>query len=146
MIRYISLAETMPARSAALRNNAPFSECGIPEDSMENCFHLGYELKGEIVGTASFFPVNLAAEKGKGFQLRLMGVKPDYQRKSIGKLILERGIELLKARKDTHYIWCNARMYAMGFYENMGMKKDSEEFDIPKIGPHYRMILHFDEM
>jgi hypothetical protein len=82
MIRYISLAETMPARSAALRNNAPFSECGIPEDSMENCFHLGYELEGEIVGTASFFPVNLAAEKGKGFQLRLMGVKPDYQGKS----------------------------------------------------------------
>lgn len=146
MVRYISLTETLPARSAALRNNGPFSECHIPEDKMENCFHLGYEIAGEIVGTASFFPVNLAEEKGVGFQLRLMGVKPEYQQKGIGKLILAHGISLLKERKDIQYLWCNARMYAMGFYENMGMTRNSEEFDVPKIGPHYRMILYFENV
>lgn len=146
MVRYITLTETFPTRSAALRNGAAFSECAIPEDNMENSFHLGYEMEGEIIGTASFFPVGLEKEEGQGFQLRLMGVIPQYQKKGIGKDILLEGIELLKARKDITYLWCNARMYAMPFYENMGMMCDSEEFDIPKIGPHKRMILHFEKV
>jgi ribosomal protein S18 acetylase RimI-like enzyme len=50
---------------------------------------------------------------------------------------------LLKER-GVSYLWCNARTSAIGFYEKLGMKVISEEFEIPVIGPHKVMIRHLN--
>jgi hypothetical protein len=37
------------------------------------------------------------------------------------------------------YLWCNARLVAVPFYERLGLEAVGPEFDIPGIGPHYVM-------
>jgi hypothetical protein len=36
--------------------------------------------------------------------------------------------------------WCNARAGSFGFYERFGFRRDGEPFELPDIGPHYRMF------
>ena len=40
-------------------------------------------------------------------------------------------------------VWCNARTPARGFYERYGFVAEGEEFELPDIGPHFRMSLAF---
>ena len=37
------------------------------------------------------------------------------------------------------FLWCNARIAALDFYESVGFKTKGELFDIEIIGPHYYM-------
>jgi ribosomal protein S18 acetylase RimI-like enzyme len=36
-------------------------------------------------------------------------------------------------------VWCNARTPALGLYERAGFERESDEFEIPGIGPHFVM-------
>jgi hypothetical protein len=36
-------------------------------------------------------------------------------------------------------IWCNARTSAVGFYSKLSWEIAGAEFDIPDVGPHFRM-------
>ena len=38
-------------------------------------------------------------------------------------------------------LWCNARTPARSLYERAGFVATSDEFETPRIGPHYRMEL-----
>jgi GNAT superfamily N-acetyltransferase len=74
------------------------------------------------------------------YRLRGMAVDPDFHRSGIGRKLLD----LLEARvRETKYttlLWCNARTPAVPFYESMGWRVVSDEFDIPTAGPHFVMI------
>ena len=37
------------------------------------------------------------------------------------------------------YLWCNARLIAVPFYERMGLTAVGDLFEMPEIGPHYVM-------
>jgi GNAT superfamily N-acetyltransferase len=143
MIHIISLEQTFPVRSAALRSGKPYEFCIVPEDAMTGSFHLGFMENECCLGVASFYPVSREDLQGKGFQLRLMGVLPELQGKGIGSDILSFGIEMLKKTGSTHYLWCNAREKAFSFYERLGFEYISKSFDIAGIGPHKTMLLLF---
>lgn len=143
MIQIITLEQTLPVRSAALRNGKSYEFCTVPEDEMKDSFHLGFMENERCLGVASFYPVNREELQGKGFQLRLMGVLPELQGKGIGAEVLSFGIEMLKKTGNTHYLWCNAREKAFSFYERLGFEFISESFDIAGIGPHKTMLLVF---
>lgn len=140
MVKQISLTETLPARSLALRKGRPYDECYVPEDKMEGCFHLGFEEEGGIIGVASFYPVPKAGYEGNGWQLRLMGVIPAWQGKGVGEQILREGIAQLKTQHQADYLWCNAREAAYHFYEKIGFVFISDTFDIVGIGNHKTMV------
>ena len=108
---------------------------------MEGAFHLGFWKKQQIVAVSSFFPVGLETYEGKGYRLRQMGVLPHHQGEGLGRKVLEKGLIHLQTELDTAYLWCNARRIAYPFYERLGMSYISEEFDVPNIGPHRRMII-----
>jgi hypothetical protein len=42
------------------------------------------------------------------------------------------------------YLWCNARVVAVNFYEKQGLAKMGESFDIPQVGEHYVMFKEID--
>jgi predicted GNAT family N-acyltransferase len=48
--------------------------------------------------------------------------------------------EAYAAEHGATRLWCNARTPAVGFYERHGWTTVGEEFDVPPIGPHYRMV------
>ncbi len=140
-IRTISLAETMPVRSIALRNGQTYNKCTVPEDSNFDVFHIGAVIDGKVVGTASFFRKDLPEYENTGFQLRMMGILPEYRGIGAGKAIVEYALELLKAEYRVAYLWCHAREVAYGFYANLGFEFISGEFQIPVIGTHRSMLL-----
>ena len=139
MTKIISVEQTILVRWAALRANGPIESCTIPPDKIPNSFHVGHEIAGKIVGVASFYPISKEGENGVGWQLRMMGVLPEYQRKGIGNAVLKFGIEFLIQNIQPDYLWCNARKIAYEFYEKIGFSLISEEFDIAGIGSHRAM-------
>jgi GNAT superfamily N-acetyltransferase len=44
-----------------------------------------------------------------------------------------------RALRSGDGIWCNARIRAVSMYARCGFEIVSDEFEIEKIGPHYRM-------
>ncbi|MDW8300904.1 MAG: GNAT family N-acetyltransferase [Bacteroidia bacterium] len=140
MIREISAEQTYPLRSEILRwGKVPPEQCANPEDALPGSFHLGYFEGNELVGIASFHVESMPdLPNVNAYRLRGMAVAKNYQNKGIGKKLIQHAIALLKS-KNVAYLWCNARTSAMYFYEKMNFEVFSEEFDIPNIGPHYRM-------
>ena len=139
MVLPIPLEETLAVRSIALRNGKPFSACVLTEDQMDTAFHLGYRKDDHIVGVASFYEIGLPTQTGKGVQLRRRGVLPEYRGQHIGKAILTFGIEKLR-QEGYDFLWCNAREVAYAFYEAVGFRYISDEFEIGDIGTHRRML------
>jgi hypothetical protein len=139
MIKEIASEQTYVLRSEILRwGQVPPEKCGNPEDTLEGSFHLGYFEGENLVGIASFHIENMPDMPAKAYRLRGMAVAKTHQNKGIGKKLVLHAIELLK-QKNTDYLWCNARTSAKYFYEKMNFEVFSDEFDIPNIGPHYRM-------
>ncbi len=141
MVRFIGVEESIPARWGSLRIGRPLEDCHIVQDSLLDSFHVGFEKEGKIIGTASFFLIEKEGQAGKGWQLRMMGVLPEFQNQGIGDAVLSFGIAHLKKDLTVEYLWCNAREKAFRFYLKMGFEFISDFFDIPGIGAHKSMLL-----
>lgn len=141
-VRTISLQESLPIRSIALRKGQSYDKCTVPEDNNFDVFHLGAMVDGKVVGTASFFAKDLPEYENKGFQLRMMGVLPEYQGIGAGRAIVAQAIEILKAEYRAAYLWCKAREAAYVFYQKLGFDFISDEFQIEGIGTHRSMLLY----
>lgn len=99
-------------------------------------FWLAAEDDGEVVGIVSFTP----RDPGE-WQLRSMAVDPAYERRGIGRLLVEAGVERLRASGATR-AWCNARDPAIAFYERLGWRICGEGFVDDEMGiPHHPMEL-----
>ncbi|MEM6263502.1 MAG: GNAT family N-acetyltransferase [Bacteroidota bacterium] len=141
-IQAISPEETLEVRATVLRPGWAPMECLLSEDADPTSLHIGaINETGAMIGVASFYPVPLKSHTGNGFQLRQMGVLPDYRRQGFASGIFREGIRLLKEQAAT-YVWCNARQVALPFYQAEGMEFISDVFEVPKIGPHRRMLLN----
>lgn len=71
------------------------------------------------------------------YRLRQMAVHPDFQRQSIGTLLLSEVENWVKKKLGNH-ITMHARAYAIPFYNSNGYKLEGDEF--MEVGiPHYVM-------
>ncbi len=74
------------------------------------------------------------------WQLRGMATLPEVQGAGFGKALLDACVTA--ARKNgAALLWCNARTSAAAFYSKNGWEIVGGEFDIPTVGPHFRMLL-----
>jgi len=140
MVRFISSQETLELRSKVLRNNLPIADCIFPTDEVKGAFHLGCFAEGKLVSIASFFPKKYQDRARQGYQLRGMATDKDQVGKGYGSKLIDFAVTQLNATNAT-YLWCNARSSAIDFYQKMGFKLASTEFEIEGVGPHYEMIL-----
>ncbi|MBB6497879.1 GNAT family N-acetyltransferase [Pedobacter cryoconitis] len=138
MIRRISAEQTLPLRSAVLRNNMSFAQCVFPTDDIAGVFHLGYFVNEELVCIGTFFPEDYKEMGPGGFRLRGMATDPAYAGKGFGGELIKFCFNELRSVQAA-YIWCNARSAAVGFYNRLGFEVISEEFEIHGVGPHYDM-------
>ncbi|MBI3879804.1 MAG: GNAT family N-acetyltransferase [Verrucomicrobia bacterium] len=149
-IRFIEVEDTLPLRSRVLRDNRPLEQCRFAEDGQAGSFHLGafpgrnvaerLFAEGQLLGIASYYPKALDGERGRGFQLRGMAVADELQRSGVGRALLQFGEQHLRAKRLADFLWCNARVSAIAFYERDGWRVVGEEFPIPEVGPHKRMV------
>lgn len=137
-LRFITAQETWPVRHPVLRAGKPLEDVYMEADDKESTFHIGMFYKNVIVGVASFMDDEKPEFTGKQSRLRGMAVLPNFRKKGIAQLILQKGEKILKEKMKTT-LWFNARVGAVRFYKNLGYTVLGSEFIIPKIGIHYLM-------
>jgi ribosomal protein S18 acetylase RimI-like enzyme len=74
------------------------------------------------------------------WRIRGMATEPAARGRGAGSAVLAALIDHAVTNGATR-IWCNARIAARSLYERAGLRVVSEEFDVPRIGPHYVMEL-----
>jgi ribosomal protein S18 acetylase RimI-like enzyme len=133
-LRSIPLAQTRALRCDVLRPYMTVEELAEHEPNDATAF--GAFRGRELVA------VGLVGPEGEpgDWRVRGMATRPDARGRGAGTKVLHALVRHAMANGATR-VWCNARTRARSLYERAGFEAISEEFETPRIGPHYWMEL-----
>ena len=138
-VKKVAAKDIRPLRNLVLRPNLPIETTYYDLDDDIDTFHLASIMDNTIISIGTFYPENdIELQTKNGYRLRGMATHPKFRRKSAATKLMEESFVLLKEKK-CDILWCNARLVAVEFYKSLGFKIIGEIFDIPSIGPHYKM-------
>lgn len=138
-IRTLTAAETWPLRLAVLRPDRPLPAAQFPGDDLPSTKHFGAFQGTELVGITSLFLAEMPGHPGRSaFQLRGMATAPEVRGHGFGRALVAASVAFAR-ESGMELIWCNARTSAVEFYRKLGWEIVGGEFDIPDVGPHFRM-------
>ena len=134
-LRSIPLAQTRPLRRDVLRPYMTVDELATTEPSGAVAF-------GVFDGADELVAVGLVGPDGEpgDWRIRGMATAPDARGRGAGTRVLQALVQHAIENGATR-LWCNARTPARNLYERAGFVATSDEFETPRIGPHYRMEL-----
>jgi GNAT superfamily N-acetyltransferase len=137
----ISAAETIEIRWQILRPGFPRDTAVFVGDDSPTAKHFGGFIEDRLVGVASIYPASCPdrPEEPCAWQLRGMATLPDVRGLGVGKALVAACEQSIRDAGDP-FLWCNARIGAIDFYARLGWLVSSEEFEIPTVGPHRRML------
>jgi len=137
-IKRLKAIETYKVRKEVLRKNIdlPYTFAG---DLDKDTFHLGLFLNNQLIGVVSFMKFTNPDIKGNQYQLRGMATLQEFQGRGYGNELIQFGLNILK-EKQMDYVWCNARIIAVKFYQKCGFLIIGKQFEISKIGEHFVMF------
>jgi ribosomal protein S18 acetylase RimI-like enzyme len=69
-----------------------------------------------------------------------MATDPRVRGLGTGRALVAEGLVRVAAR-GADLVWCDARKAAVGFYERIGFRSVTEEYDLRPVGPHRGMII-----
>jgi len=75
---------------------------------------------------------------GASWRLRGMATSEAARGTGLGRAVLLECFSVVRDHGGA-FLWCNARVGAVPFYERLGLATVGPEFDIPEIGPHFVM-------
>ena len=138
-IKVVAAKDIRPLRNLVLRPNLPIETTYYDLDNDIETFHLASIMDNTIISIGTFYPENdIELQTKNGYRLRGMATDPKFRRKSAATKLMKESFVLLKEKK-CDVLWCNARLVAVEFYKYLGFKITGKIFDIPSIGPHYKM-------
>ena len=138
-IKVVAAKDIRPLRNLVLRPNLPIETTYYDLDNDIGTFHLASIMDNTIISIGTFYPENdIELQTKNGYRLRGMATHPKFRRKSAATKLMKESFVLLKEKK-CDVLWCNARLVAVEFYKSLGFKITGKIFDIPSIGPHYKM-------
>ena len=123
---------TRPLRRRVLRPHESLEELASHEPPGVHA--IGAFDGEELVAVGFVCPDGEAGE----WRVRGMATAPAYRGRGAGAAILDALLEHARSQGATR-VWCNARTPALGLYERAGFERESDEFEIPGIGPHFVM-------
>lgn len=136
-IRKISAPETYEIRKDVLRENIQLTE-KMDGDFDKDTIHLGVFINNELGCVATFMQHNSKHFNSSQYRLRGMATHRKHQFKGLGKRILMEAERIL-LDKGVDVLWCNARVFAIKFYENCSYKIIGKQFNVHLVGPHFVM-------
>jgi GNAT superfamily N-acetyltransferase len=150
-VRTIVSEQTHDLRRRVLRNGDPAAQVVWPRDDEQGTMHYGAVIDDRIVAIGTIYRASVsenarleAREAGidsaMHFQFRGMASDANVRGSGAGMAVLQGLIEHVR-EAGGGLLWCNARMAAVGFYEKVGMRVASSEFEIAGVGPHVVMTL-----
>ncbi len=128
----LSPSDVIDLRWRVLRPGRPRQSAIFDGDAQ--AVHHGLWRDTQLMVVLSLFPTPL--EHGGMLypqQLRGMATAPSAQGQGLGSI-------LLRTVQGGGPLWCNARLRARSFYARAGWRPIGAEFEIPKVGPHQRMV------
>jgi GNAT superfamily N-acetyltransferase len=124
-----------PLRLAVLRPGRPPEAAVWPGDDDPLAGHVAvFDDGGRVVAVGSVVP-----EEG-GFRVRGMATDPSARGRGLGALVLDALVHHARAQ-GAEVIWASARLPAVTLYERAGFAPEGEDYEVPGIGPHRRMVL-----
>ncbi len=140
-VRAVEAEGVRELRRALLRPHQTVEELAYAGDDHPEALHLGGFRHGKMIGIASITPRPMPGNPERAaWQVRGMAVDHGHRGYGLGGLLLRRCLEHAAAHGG-RLAWCNARAGSFGFYERYGFRRDGEPFELPDIGPHYRMFV-----
>ena len=141
-IYVITAEDTISIRWPVLRPGFPRETAIFAGDELTTAKHFGVSFGGSLVGVASIYPALLPEkpDASPSWQLRGMATLAEFRHAGFGTRLLDACVSHARAERAS-LIWCNARTSAATFYAKHGWQIVGEEFDIPTVGPHFRMAL-----
>jgi predicted GNAT family N-acyltransferase len=122
-----------------LRPGRPFAETAFPGDEDAGTAHFGAFRGAELVAVATLLDAPHPERPAeRACQVRGMASHPSVRGAGHGAALLAACVAEA-GRRGAALIWCNAREAALGFYLRAGFVATGERFEIPGIGPHFRM-------
>ena len=131
------LEEIVDLRWMVLLPNSPRQAVIFPGDEAGTSLHLAAKRGPQVIGCLTLHQSQL--DGAAAWQLRGMAVQQDCRGLGVGRSLLEGLDALLRQRRATLGLWCNAQAAAVGFYRRMGWSVISGEFEIKPAGPHFKM-------
>lgn len=142
-VHELSAPEVLGLRTAVLRPHFSLGQLAhFAGDALAGTSHFGVVGDGgEVLAVVSFYEQAMEGRaQESALQLRGMAVRPDFQGTGLGARLLDAALPRLALRHPgMGIVWCNARESAVGFYKRQGFVVEGEPFELPEIGPHYRM-------
>jgi GNAT superfamily N-acetyltransferase len=137
-VRRGTAAEVIDLRHVILRAGLPRETAVFPGDERPDAIHVVAEApSGRIVGCVTLHPSTW--NDAPAWQLRGMATDPAVRGTGVGQAMLDAVEREIRSASPVRQLWCNARVPAAGFYRRAGWSIESEQFEIPSAGPHYRM-------
>ncbi len=134
----MAVEETRPLRQAILRPHLAIDE--MVESEPADAFAIGaFEREGLVA-------VGLIGPEGDPgwWRVRGMATAPSARGRGVGSAVLD--ALLAHAREhNARGVWASVRVPARTLYERAGFRVDSEQFEVPHIGPHVIMRLELDQ-
>jgi len=139
-VRAVDVAAVRPLRRALLRPHQRVEELVYPGDDHPETLHVGVFRHEHMVGIATIVPRPMPGRREqRAWQVRGMAVEHGQRGYGLGGQMLEACVAHAAAHGG-RLVWCNARAGSSGFYRRYGFEADGEPFELPEIGPHYRMF------
>lgn len=135
--RRCRVEEIIPLRHKVLRVGKPLETARFDGDHGIGVLHYGLFADKTAIVCMTLIPSELDGEKA--WQLRGMATDTGYQGLGLGGRLIDFALADSQSELFSNKFWCNARKVAVNFYKKHGWEIYSEEFDVPGIGPHYRM-------
>jgi predicted N-acetyltransferase YhbS len=128
---------TYPLWRDVLREGRPVARLEDPAGT----FHLAArDGDGLLVGVVRFSPAPCPWREARApWQLRGMATDPVVRGSGAGRALVAEGLARIAAH-GADLVWCDARIAAVGFYERMGFRVVTEQFDKPEGGAHLGMV------
>lgn len=136
-IRQVPVSDVLDLRWRILRAGLPKSAAHFEGDDEPTARHFAAIRNGRVVGCLTMLQRSWKA--APAWQLRGMAVDPICQKAGVGRRLLDAIEQVVRTEPFSLQIWCNARAPARRFYEKAGWIVESDEFDIPTAGPHFKM-------
>jgi GNAT superfamily N-acetyltransferase len=131
-IRAVDPALTRPLRQRVLRPHESLEELASHEPP-------GVHAVGAFAGDELVAAGFVCPDGGPGeWRVRGMATDERFRGQGAGAQILAALVDHARDQGATR-VWCNARTPALSLYERAGFAKESDEFQIPGIGPHFVM-------
>lgn len=142
-VRRAAPSEVVEVRHVVLRAGRPRATAIFDGDDHADTRHWIAKHGDEIIGVVSVMSAEFpAAEEDlpdgiprPRWQLRGMATRPSWRGKGVGQALLS-ALE----PEVGEPLWCNARTTAAAFYDRHGWVRVGPEFEIPRVGPHVRMV------